>query len=276
MIGDFISKNLKRRQERKSGWVAACFIVALLAVILLHDSPTRAASLPSTCQGGGGYCANLAQISASGLAQIGPATQTNVRDNLGDFLARLYTVGIAVVALAAFVVFTIGGVLYLTAGDNENRVTNAKNYMENAVSGLTIALLSWLILYIINPDLVQKLSVIGLKRLELPVQSRSQPSQSQPSTSSAWFCPVLGSALTFNSQTICNIICDPTGIGFLFTDRFTCQQSTQPQTPPTTGTGDCNSLPASQRSCTGQQTPSCTCSSGQPICSTSQRIWVCP
>lgn len=169
------------------------------------DGAANSSAMQSACQSeGAGYCANLSQISATGLAQLGSIPGGGV--GLGDFLASLYTFLVGVVALAAFLMFILGGVTYLTAGDNESRIGKAKALMKNAVTGLTIALLSWLILFTINPDLVRKLSVGG-KRLELPGVV-SQP------TPRGWKCP--GLPITFTNESTCNLVCDPMGLSILF------------------------------------------------------------
>jgi hypothetical protein len=181
-----------------------------LLILALFTNPVSVYSVQTTCQsGGGGYCANLAQISASGLAQTINAAGDGA-GGAGDILARIYTTSTVFVALAAFVMFTIGGVTYLIAGDNQNRVTQAKTFMTNAIMGLAIALLSWLVLFTINPDLVRTLSV-NLPKLTLPgvnIETRPQPS--------AWKCPYL--PFTYSNQFLCELICDPVGIGFIVGD----------------------------------------------------------
>lgn len=104
----------------------------------------------------GGYCVGLAQVIRTypGLEFL----RLPEGITIGGLLSRLYVFGVGLAALAAFVVFIIGGIIYLTAGDNEGRVTRAKSFMKNAVFGLALALVSWLILFTINRDLVRELS----------------------------------------------------------------------------------------------------------------------
>jgi len=64
--------------------------------------------------------------------------------------------GLGLVAISALVVLVAAGVWYMSAGDNAGRAGEAKKWMGNAIFGLVLALLSWLILYTINPDLVTK------------------------------------------------------------------------------------------------------------------------
>ena len=80
--------------------------------------------------------------------------QENV-DDLQSYLEALYRFGIAIVAILAVVMIGIGAFMYIvTAAGNLSIMANAKEIIGNAIFGLVMALLAWLILYIINPDLV--------------------------------------------------------------------------------------------------------------------------
>lgn len=120
----------------------------------------------------GGYCAKLARIGdtprpqgfLSGLAQttgvpglefLGLGTDAS----LGDILTSLYIFGLALVAVSALLVLTAAGVMYITAGDNEERFKEAKKWMGNAAFGLFLALISYLILFTINPDLTKVVDI---------------------------------------------------------------------------------------------------------------------
>ena len=106
---------------------------------------------------GGGYCVNLASLTAAvrpvpGLEflQIDPSS-------LGDLLSSLYVFGLGFIGIAALIMLTYGGIKYMVAGEKDP--SEAKKYMRNAALGLALALVSWLILYVINPDLVLKLDL---------------------------------------------------------------------------------------------------------------------
>jgi hypothetical protein len=58
------------------------------------------------------------------------------------------------VGILAAIVLMFGGVLWLTAGGNPNRIENAKAWIGGSLTGLILALLSYLILYTLNPSLV--------------------------------------------------------------------------------------------------------------------------
>ena len=76
-------------------------------------------------------------------------------DTLQDYLESAYKFGIAIVAILAVVMIGIGGFMYIvTSAGNAGKLANAKEIITSAILGLVMALLSWLILFVINPDLV--------------------------------------------------------------------------------------------------------------------------
>jgi len=71
------------------------------------------------------------------------------------FIANLYKFGIGAVGIAALLMITIGGFYYMTAAGNTARLGTAKTLITDAILGLIVALGAWLLLYVINPDLVK-------------------------------------------------------------------------------------------------------------------------
>ena len=99
----------------------------------------------------GGQCINLAaaaeaQVLVPGLEFLNSVSKPS------ELFSRLYTYGISLVGLAAFFMFTYGAILYMFV--MEGSTNQAKAYMKNALFGLGLALISYLFLRIINPDLV--------------------------------------------------------------------------------------------------------------------------
>lgn len=62
----------------------------------------------------------------------------------------IWTVGIA-----ALLMIIIGGFMYITSAGNTSRTETAKTVIFDALYGLLVALAAWLLLYVINPDLVR-------------------------------------------------------------------------------------------------------------------------
>src|SRR3989338_11262264 len=128
-------------------------LAPLLAILALAQG-AYAAGCPSNA---GGYCVNLAAV-YPGLEFLGDIDISSP----GELLAKIYIFGISLVGISALIMLVVGGVMYLTAIDSPGRLGQARSYMGNALLGLVLALLSWLILFTINPDLILKL------KLDLP------------------------------------------------------------------------------------------------------------
>lgn len=73
---------------------------------------------------------------------------------IGDYINAIYKYAIGIVGILAAVVLMFGGVLWITAGGNAERVGNAKSWIGAALTGLVLTLASYTILYTVNPDLV--------------------------------------------------------------------------------------------------------------------------
>ena len=87
-----------------------------------------------------------------------------ISDASGDarvYLAGLIQVALSVAGILFFIVILYGGFLWLTAGGNEEQVTKAQAFVKNAVIGLVITLVAFIItrtvglllLKSINPNL---------------------------------------------------------------------------------------------------------------------------
>jgi len=90
---------------------------------------------------------------------------------LADYMKALYTYGIGVIVIFAIIVMMIGGVVWLTAGGNEEKISNAKGWVAGSLFGILIALSSYMILNIVNPALTElspiKLASISKENLDV-------------------------------------------------------------------------------------------------------------
>ncbi|MDO8582296.1 MAG: pilin [bacterium] len=75
---------------------------------------------------------------------------------LPQYIAGVYNFGLMVAGFLAMVMIMIGGFMYIAAGGNQTIIGKAKERIFNAIIGLVILLLSYTILYTINPDLVNQ------------------------------------------------------------------------------------------------------------------------
>lgn len=82
----------------------------------------------------------------------------------GDFVAyilSIYKFGIWGIGIAALLMIMIGGFMYITSAGNNASMEKAKGIITDAIIGILMALTAWLLLYIINPELV-KIKTISL------------------------------------------------------------------------------------------------------------------
>ena len=73
---------------------------------------------------------------------------------IGLYIQAIYKYAIGIVGILATVVMMVGGIVWLTAGGNPTRIGEAKAYIGASLTGLILALSSYLILATINPALV--------------------------------------------------------------------------------------------------------------------------
>ncbi|MFA4834077.1 MAG: pilin [Patescibacteria group bacterium] len=74
---------------------------------------------------------------------------------IGEYIAGIYNYAIGIVGILAAMVLMFGGVIWLTAGGSSEKVKEAKAWIGASLTGLILALTSYMILYQINPDLVK-------------------------------------------------------------------------------------------------------------------------
>jgi hypothetical protein len=84
----------------------------------------------------------------------GIKTQTTSSNNsLASFLGQIFNFGIAAAVALAFIMIVWGGIIYMTT-DSWGGKEEGKTKVTDALYGLGLALISYLILYTINPCLV--------------------------------------------------------------------------------------------------------------------------
>ncbi|MDP3901418.1 MAG: pilin [bacterium] len=73
---------------------------------------------------------------------------------IGEYIAAIYKYAIGIVGILAAVVLMIGGVMWIIAGGSATMIGEAKAWIGASLTGLVIALCSYVILYQVNPALV--------------------------------------------------------------------------------------------------------------------------
>jgi hypothetical protein len=75
--------------------------------------------------------------------------------HLGDFIQHMYRYAIAIAGIVAVIVLMTAGYEWITAGGNSERISSAKKRIGGALMGLFLAFMSYFILNVISPNLVQ-------------------------------------------------------------------------------------------------------------------------
>lgn len=73
---------------------------------------------------------------------------------IGEYIKSIYKYAIGAVGILAAVVLMVGGIMWITAGGSAERIGEAKAWITASLTGLVIALCSYMILYTVNPNLV--------------------------------------------------------------------------------------------------------------------------
>lgn len=88
---------------------------------------------------------------------------------LADYIAGLYQYGITIISIIAVITLMIGGIVWITAAGNEERIGDAKKWISGSLIGVLIACTSYLILNFVNPALTElsPLKISFINRIDL-------------------------------------------------------------------------------------------------------------
>lgn len=104
--------------------------------------------------------ANLAEFETKDYQELAPLPETRPSDSQQStgpikYLENLYYFVLTISVILAVVMIIIAGIEYTAYGMSEEIKSDAKKRITYAIAGLLLALVSWLLLYIINPKLVE-------------------------------------------------------------------------------------------------------------------------
>lgn len=125
----------------KSWYIIAFLSVAAILATTLPQ-PVAAADAPPN------YVSNINYV----LEQ--PFGGTRSVANPTQYIQLVYSFALGIVGIIATVLIMMGGVQWISAAGNEAIIGKAKEIIIAAVTGLVIALLSYIILLVINPKLI--------------------------------------------------------------------------------------------------------------------------
>lgn len=128
-------------------------------------------------------------------------TRDYIQD-LGAYIGGLYKFLAGAIGILATVMVFYGGIQWIAAAGNASRIKDAKETIFSSLIGVVIALGSYLLLYVINPNLIN-LRPPALKSV-VPIEQVTALCQKTPTCQSG---PKLGTACTTDSD------CGTTGAG---------------------------------------------------------------
>lgn len=94
-----------------------------------------------------------AQTSNATNLEVPIMGETEVSD-IPSYIVLVYQFAVGIVGLAALIMIVIGAYLYMTSHGNASQAEKGKEYITDAILGLIIVLVSYVILRTINPNLV--------------------------------------------------------------------------------------------------------------------------
>lgn len=161
---------------------------------------------------------------------------------LGQYIGVLYKYFVGIAAILAAIMILIGGFIWLTSAGNPSRVTQAKEFIVGALTGLFLTLFSYLILYTINPNLVT-FEPLVIKRV-VPVKLEEIIKQYE-----AGGCPGQDE-MKSGFKSLVTGYCKPTRSEFSSDHAFLCQVGLNCTCPSgSTGANDCGSGGKTWSSC---------------------------
>ena len=107
------------------------------------------------------------------LDNLSDPTRENVPVQPGPYIEGLFRLAIGIAGALAVIMIIVGGIQYIST-DSISGTSSAKKTIENAIWGLMLAISAWLILYTINPQLVEfDLNLQPIESTEIEVGSAS-------------------------------------------------------------------------------------------------------
>src|SRR3989338_3138585 len=124
--------------------------------------------------------------------------------DLPAFISSVYSFSLTVVGIVVFVQILRAGFMWLTAAGNGSKASGAKSMMTNAISGAILLFAAYMILYVINHDLVKNTFQFNIPQTPSSSVSRSVLgiNATNPTGGPAFINGVLRPGATSNNRII--------------------------------------------------------------------------
>ena len=150
-------------------------LVCVPAIVFAQTTPTTSpavdSSLPIITNP---LAAPNLSVQIPGLTSFGQVTCDSTSCTipwLSNYINGLYRYGIGAVVILAVITMIIAGVVWITAGGKEERISDAKQWVAGSLMGLLVAFSSYIILDIINPALIvlSPLKITYVPKIDLDI-----------------------------------------------------------------------------------------------------------
>ena len=125
------------------------FFSSTPATFAATSSPTPATNISSNTSSDGSFKYILLE-SLPGFFQAG-----NEMTDFPGLILAIYKFGIWTIGISGLFMLTIGGIMYMGSAGNTSTAGTAKGIITDALIGVFAAMAAYLILYVINPDLIK-------------------------------------------------------------------------------------------------------------------------
>lgn len=162
---------LKLKQSKNSQMTSKKILITVLSAFIFVLIPS--ASVFAKCSAASSTDSDTGKLC---YVQLEPNAFPGVSasSNLTTFLSQVFNFGIAAAVALALIMIIWGGIMKMTT-DSWEKTDEANGKITNALYGLGIALISWILLYTINPALVDfsKNTLLNSKPSSPPIKFNS-------------------------------------------------------------------------------------------------------
>lgn len=173
----------------------ACIFAGMVLLVFAAHAP--AAHAQSTQQ----YSEISLQVQLPGSFPCTEAENAGkycVRD-LGEYILNFYKWFVSISGVLAIIMILLGGFRWITSAGNSSKITEAKEIMNGALAGVVLTMLSFLLLQLINPQILSlRLPISNVERSEFLLNGVLCGSQSVKESPSTLTC---GMVATVNIAT---------------------------------------------------------------------------
>jgi hypothetical protein len=99
--------------------------------------------------------------------------------SLESYLGAIFKIGIGLAGVFAVLMIVIAGIQYIGGASSPSARTDARGRITNAIFGLILALVSWLILNTINPNLLNTSLNINNVNIDAPPSANTSSGRTQ-------------------------------------------------------------------------------------------------